>query len=1395
MRSHYPILFALAIATFIAAKPALATPPAGYNLEWTEEFNEGVGSLPNSAYWTYDLGAGGWGNDELETYVQDTTHSVLVADPNAEDGYALQITATNDNGGVGTAGQYSSARLNTGGMVMPEYGYIESRIQMPEGDGIWPAFWTLGWNIGSVGWPACGEQDIMENIGMQSWWGINQGSLHAPNWNPDSQYDLASGDYFWQGYHTFGELWTPTSVSYFVDGNLYETNTVGDATAAGGTWAFSGRPSFFITNVAVGGDFPGNPDSSTTFPQKMLVDYIKVYDSPYNGQHYVPGVVQAEDFDNGGQAISYSTTTNTNNGGQYRPELGVGIENTTGGGYDVGWTGAGQWMKYQVNVQTAGTYKLTARVSNDSSPSANGSFHIADETGTNLTGSITVAPTGGWQTWTNVTANVALTAGAHTLQLVEETGNFNIDYMAFTSSSGAFDGPHNLPGVVQCEDYNQGGEGVGFHSLTTAANPDNIFRNDPVTVENCSTGGYDVTSTAAGQWLKYSVDASTTGLYNVAVHVASATGGGQFHLVSETGAALTGEVTVPSTSAAQTWTMVNTIVNLSAGAHTIQLVEDSGGYSLDSMTFTLAFNDSHYLPGSVAAADYDLGGEGLAYHMMSPFTPGTSPYRSGDAVGIEASSLSTFDGLDVGWTQAGQWTNYTVFANLAGTYTATFTVASGANGGTFHLTDENGNNLTGTVTVPGTGGWSDWTTVTATVTLPAGGQVLQLDQDSAGFNIAGMTLTNNVASATVSSFGLSPATVNGGATSQATVTLSAPAVNSIGPDGQTVLSGQAALITSSSSSATVASGANVISVGGSTYVVVPAGQSTASFTVDTSAVSSTTVATLGATLAGVDETATLTIDSTSPAAPTNLAATAGNAQVALTWTASTGATSYNVYVGTASGGESATPVATGVTTASHTVTGLTNGTKYYFTVKAVNSAGTSAASNEASATPEPTTPPAPTNLTATAGSAQTSLTWTASTGATSYNVYDGTTSGGENATPVATGVTAATYTVIGLTNGIKYYFTVKAVNGGGTSTASNEASATPEPVAPPAPTNLTATASNAQASLTWTASAGATSYNVYDGTTSGGESATPVATDVTSASYVVTGLANGTKYYFTVKAVNGGGTSAASNEASATLAGSAPSAPTDLTATAGNAQAALAWAASNGATSYNVYQGTSSGGEGSTPIATGIKTVSYSATGLANGTKYYFTVAGVDASGVGAVSNEALTTPEPPLTYPSGVQLISSPLDFSGTSLDTVFGLSDVVVAVWNPADYEYALSPTAPAGSIGLGTGYWIALPHSVTVTATGTPASTSQDFTISLTKGWNQVGDPFFTSVALSLLLVNGSTFAAATAGSSPLVSSSVWGYNSGTNAYVAATSLAPLSGYWVYAYSNVTLDVPHP
>jgi beta-glucanase (GH16 family) len=253
----------LALAGFLATVSHAA--PNGYTVYWADEFNLGVGKQGNSAYWTYDLGNNGWGNNELENYTNSYANTHIISDPDATDGLAMQIQAIET--GTNT---YTSTRMKTEGHIVPKYGFIEARLKIPYGQGIWPAFWMLGSNINSVGWPACGENDIMENIG--SVLNTNYGSLHAPNFNSTADYVLPSPTVLHTDYHLFQTSWTPNNISFLVDGNAYGNENINNDAA----WPFN-EPMFFIMNVAVGGNWPGSPNSSTIFPQTLLADYIRVY--------------------------------------------------------------------------------------------------------------------------------------------------------------------------------------------------------------------------------------------------------------------------------------------------------------------------------------------------------------------------------------------------------------------------------------------------------------------------------------------------------------------------------------------------------------------------------------------------------------------------------------------------------------------------------------------------------------------------------------------------------------------------------------------------------------------------------------------------------------------------------------------------------------------------------------------------------------------------------------------------------------------------------------------------------------------------------------------------------------------------------------------------------------
>ena len=245
---------------------------AARQLAWSDEFNGPDGSAVDSTKWTFDVGGKGWGNNELETYTSRTANAHL------ENG-SLVIKAIKETftGADKITRDYTSARLLTKNKFSQTYGRFEARIKIPFGQGIWPAFWMLGDNIDSVHWPNCGEIDIMENIGREP--SVVHGTFHGPGYSGGkgigAAYTLRGERKFSDDFHTFALEWEPNVVRFYVDGNLYQTRTPKDL-PPGTSWVFD-HPFFIILNVAVGGGWPGNPDTATVFPQQMLVDYVRVY--------------------------------------------------------------------------------------------------------------------------------------------------------------------------------------------------------------------------------------------------------------------------------------------------------------------------------------------------------------------------------------------------------------------------------------------------------------------------------------------------------------------------------------------------------------------------------------------------------------------------------------------------------------------------------------------------------------------------------------------------------------------------------------------------------------------------------------------------------------------------------------------------------------------------------------------------------------------------------------------------------------------------------------------------------------------------------------------------------------------------------------------------------------
>jgi hypothetical protein len=614
-----------------------------------------------------------------------------------------------------------------------------------------------------------------------------------------------------------------------------------------GNFAKGGYPVIANGKVYLGSFGTANAGSGQLCVYGLLTPIVE---GPYGGTPAaIPGTVLAENYDTGGQGVGYNVTSVNGTANAYRSD-GVDLEAATAPatGNDLGWTAAGQWFRYTVNVATAGTYTVSFVVA---SPAAvTDGFHLSNSAGTNLSGPVNVPATGGYQVWTTVTASVTLPAGKQTLTLNEDAAGWNIDSAAFAStgascaavpsaptgltaaavsssviglnwtavtppancaissysvyrsttsgftpgagnlvasgvtstsysnsglaasttyyyvveavdaqgnsaasaqasatttasSEGPYGGtPAAVPGTVQAENYDTGGQGIAYN-VTAVNGTANGYRTDGVDLEaTTDTGGGDnIGWTAAGQWFKYTVNAATAGTYTVTFRVAAESAiADAFHLSNAAGTNLSGSVAVPNTGAWQTWANVTATVTLPAGVQTLTINQDAAGWNFNYATFTsTSSGEGPYggtpaaIPGTVLAEKYDTGGAGVGYNVTS--TNGTDNAFRSDGVDLETTSAPG-GGNNIGWTAAGQWFRFTVNVATAGTYTVTFEVAS-LNGatGAFHLSNSAGTNLSGSVNVPTTGAWQTWTTVAATVTLPAGQQVLTWNQDNAGYNL------------------------------------------------------------------------------------------------------------------------------------------------------------------------------------------------------------------------------------------------------------------------------------------------------------------------------------------------------------------------------------------------------------------------------------------------------------------------------------------------------------------------------------------------------------------------------------------------------------------------------------------------------------------------------------
>ena len=404
-------LFLTSTFGLLLAGTTVAQELEGWNLVWADEFAQAEGSAPNPLYWNYNIGTGsnGWGNAELQYYTSRPENVRI------EEGELVIEVRKEDYLGS----QYTSTRMLTQNKLDWTYGRFEARVKVPAGTGLWPAFWMLGADIGSVGWPQCGEIDIMEFVGRQP----NEifGTIHGPGYSGGSAfgniYDF--GRPVPDDYHVYAVEWEPNRLRWYVDGVLYHTAAPADV--APNSWVFD-HPHFIILNVAVGGNFGGGVSSRLEFPVRMQVDYVRVYESEHGIEpivHDVPGRIELE---------------------EYTTHYGVRTEATTdvGGGLNLGYLTDGDWAEYALDVPFGGTYAIDLRYA-----SPNGTAGVTLSTDLsgpdfgNLLSVSGLSATGGWQEWATARlGEVLLPSGAFTLRVTADVpgaDDINLNWIELTA--------------------------------------------------------------------------------------------------------------------------------------------------------------------------------------------------------------------------------------------------------------------------------------------------------------------------------------------------------------------------------------------------------------------------------------------------------------------------------------------------------------------------------------------------------------------------------------------------------------------------------------------------------------------------------------------------------------------------------------------------------------------------------------------------------------------------------------------------------------------------------------------------------------------------------------------------------------------------------------------------
>lgn len=588
-----------------------------WQLMWADEFN---GSISND--WVFETGAGGWGNNELQYYRRE---NASVQNGN------LVITAKRENYG-GAA--YTSVRMKTQGKKSWKYGKIEARIAMPSFQGVWPAFWMLGDNISSVGWPACGEIDVMEHVNTG---GEVRGTIHwANNANVHAEYGGGTSTNI-TAYHTYTVEWDATYIRWFVDGNKY--HEVNIQNGVNGTSELHNN-FFILLNLAIGGNWPGFAIDNNAFPANMMVDYVRVYQNT--------GTPPPPPNLTGVTTLAGTYFLQNRHSGLYMDVAGV---SSADGANIQQWSYSGNTnQQFELTHLGGGTYRILAKNSGKSLDVAD----ISSANGANVLQ---------WPYWGGTNQQfIALDAGGGFYKLMAKHSGKLVEVAGFSTINGG--------NVQQWEDGGQATaqwklvpvtpsfskriEGEAFNAMAG------------IQVEACTEGGSNVGYIDNGDWMSYSaINIPSSGNYRLDYRVASLNGGKLSQDINA-GATILGVVTVPATGGWQNWTTVSQTVYLNAGTYNFGIFASTGGWNLNWWNITR-------VSGARVLADSDqqLDASAAAEFAVSP-NPAVDQIRLESTMNLEGGLVKIVDQMGNVRIETGAESTISISSLSAGIYTLLF---------------------------------------------------------------------------------------------------------------------------------------------------------------------------------------------------------------------------------------------------------------------------------------------------------------------------------------------------------------------------------------------------------------------------------------------------------------------------------------------------------------------------------------------------------------------------------------------------------------------------------------------------------------------------------------------------------------------------------------------------